>query len=413
MRTVSTLVLVGLLLGFAAPARADDEVTPPPGWQPAPGTVPATPLEGRYVTRPARPDPMAPPPPGPRIVGAPPNDEVASRVRIGERRALLRWCTLGCDPYATARGPLEIRDPWLLVQPRLTLPAETPDVLACGRWRIRGGLEWGNDFGFSQTGEPEGPQKDRHFFVDGEHLTLDLQARRGLGRCLEVGVRVPLLWRGGGILDGLIEWIHRQFNTLNNSRDQFYLDMYRVQGRDAAVNRFEWEDHGWGLGRVELDAKWQFVRPRCRSDWRVAGIVRVALPTCTGPYRGSGGVDSGVQVVAARQLHRRWEMYASLGGTWYSDTDIEGFEYEPIRGYGSFAVEYRVLPYLSLLLQTDASSRLIANLVDYPDYQWYGHFGMKADLGGGWRLTVGFTENIADQQSTTDFSWWAGLEVEL
>jgi hypothetical protein len=138
-------------------------------------------------------------------------------------------------------------------------------------------------------------------------------------------------------------------------------------------------------------------------------IGRAGLPTGTGPFA-TGSVDLGLQLVAAKQLHRRWDLYAGVGGTWYSEKKIRGFRYEPLRAYGFLAVEWRPLRRWSVLVQSDMSTRLVDNVQDYPGFQWYLHVGAKYDLAPDTRLYLGFTENLVDQQSTVDIGIWAGLE---
>lgn len=102
------------------------------------------------------------------------------------------------------RGPIEWREEWLLAQPRLTLPATSPDLLPPGENQLRVDFDWGNDFGWSQEVVGEVPG-DRRFLVDGEHGTLGVALRHGMTRRLEVGFRLPVHWRGGGLLDGVIK----------------------------------------------------------------------------------------------------------------------------------------------------------------------------------------------------------------
>src|SRR5262249_10166754 len=96
------------------------------------------------------------------------------------------------------RGPTEIRDEQILAQPRL--PALTPDALGAGRSEFRTALLWSNSFGWTQDVSGEAPH-DREFLIDGETATLDVTYRRGLSENVDVGARLPLRWRGGGILD--------------------------------------------------------------------------------------------------------------------------------------------------------------------------------------------------------------------
>jgi len=74
---------------------------------------------------------------------------------------------------------LEIRDGWLLVQTRLSLPALSPDTVRGGQTRIRLEGDWGSDFGW--RGAPSSGQ-DLRFMFDGEHRSAALTVSHGLGR---------------------------------------------------------------------------------------------------------------------------------------------------------------------------------------------------------------------------------------
>ena len=447
MRLAVLLLLAAVLAGPAAaadaPARAPGSPLPPPRV--------IVPSAAPVVTAPPPPaSPVAEPPPGPRapfpaaaiggvpVAERPPDAPFAPPSAPPSappfapppvlpppppggtpvtRVPAATWATPGCpapatDPWAIARGPIEIRDGFLLAQPRLTLPATTPDPIPARGLRLRLNGDWGNDFGFDQTGDAEDPTADVRYLVDGEHMTAEAGLRYGLTPCLDVGLRLPVLARGGGALDDLIHTWHQEFGLLDNSRDLFYFDRFRVRGRDAAGTEYRWTEHGAGLGNVELEAHWAFLRSPSLRSWRAAVVGRVGLPTATGPFE-TGSVDAGLQVVAARRLARRLDLYGGVGGTWFSKEDIHGIEYEPWRGQGWLALEWRFLPRGSLLLQTDASSRLVTNLVEYPGYQWYLHLGGKFDLAPDSRFWFGLTENLIDQQSTVDLGLWMGFEWDV
>lgn len=328
-----------------------------------------------------------------------------------ERRA---WgpCLLRCDP-CPARGPVEVRDEWLLAQPRLTLPAVAPDPLCCGEWEYRVATNRGNDFGWRQSGPAEAPI-DRRFLIDGEHQTTEFVVRHQVTPRWGLQVRLPVQWRGAGFMDGSIDWFHELGETIglrDNGRPLFRNDRFRVEGRDDAFNAISWSDeHGVGLGNVEVAAHFALRQPLRRSDWRVAVVGRVGVPTGTGPFE-TGSVDLGAQVVAARQLAPAWDLYGGVGGTWFSDTTTDGLEYEAWRAHAFLALEWRFTTAWSLLVQTDVASRLVRNLAEYPAEQWYVHLALRADLGAGWQLEGGFTENISDQQSTVDFGAFLGLSL--
>jgi hypothetical protein len=295
-----------------------------------------------------------------------------------------------------------MRDPFVLAQPRLTLPATTPDTLGCGRWEGKLGFSWANTFGFRQDVTGENPGR-RDFLVDGETITVDATLLRGVTDDLDLGVRLPVHWRGGGVLDGLIDWWHEltSFVTLDNDRSEFETDEYRVNGALDDGTPFDADDEtGLGLGNVEGIARWRFLDGG-RDRLSLALVGRVTLPTGTAPFD-VGGVDVGAQLVAAQRLLRTVDVYAGVGGTWFSDERYQGVGYEPWRGMGFLAVEWRPWSRVSLFVESDVATSLLADVREFPDVQWYLNLGLAWDVAAQTRVEVGFIENIEDQQSTAD-----------
>jgi hypothetical protein len=64
---------------------------------------------------------------------------------------------------------------------------------------------------------------------------------------------------------------------------------------------------------------------------------------------------------------------------------------------------------VSLVLEASAATRLVRNISRYPGTHWLVNMGTRIDLGGRTRLDVGMTENIIDQQSTTDLAFYFAL----
>jgi len=305
------------------------------------------------------------------------------------------------------RGPIEWREEWLLAQPRLTLPATSPDLLPPGETRLRLDFDWGNDFGWSQDVAGEHPE-DRRFLVDGEHHTLDVTLEHGLTSRLEIGGRVPVHWRGGGLLDGWIEGFHR-IGFPNNARDQFVQGRLRVEGRSEDLLPVEWTGAGGvGLGKLELDARVGLAGSARASPWRMSVIGRVALPTGTGTFSG-GGLELGAQLLAAHPLGTSFDLFLGAGAVHSSTTEYQGLVYEGNRGHGFVAVEWRPWRAWSVLAQLDAAGRQIDDVADYPGVHSYLRLGAKVQIGERWELEAGFSENIWHQQATTDFGIRTGL----
>jgi hypothetical protein len=318
---------------------------------------------------------------------------------------------LDCD---RRRGPSQLRDLYLLAQPRLTLPSPLPDTVGCRRTELRAFFHWSNSFGFHQsdTGDGEEPI-DRRYLVDGEARTLEVEAVHGVADDVDVAVRVPLHGRGAGTPDEVIDLFHEttSFVTLDNDRDEFDVGRWRVEGRTLDGGTFDWEDVGTGLGDVEAWARWRFLDGG-RDRLSLAAVARVSLPTSTGPFE-PGGVGAGLQVVGALRVLRTVDVFAGTGGTWQSDTGVDDVEFRPFRGHGFAGVEWRPAPCWSVVLTLDGAGRLVEDVPRFPAEHVYFHVDAKVDVSSRTTIEIGFTENLNSQQTTADFAVHAGVTVRL
>lgn len=310
-------------------------------------------------------------------------------------------------PPPLRRGPLEWREPWLLAQPLLLLAAAAPDVLSPGDRSLRLEMEMGNDFGWSQDRIGESPM-ERRFLVDGEHRTLALELRAGLGAGLEAGVRLPLLWRGGGFLDGVIDWFHGLTGLPGGGREFFFEDQLRVEGRLESGRLLLWSGGtGTGMGDVELALKRRLAGGP-GAGWSAAVAARASLPTGSDGFGGEG-VAVGGQLLVARRLGSSADVYVGAGATHWGRGERDGLDYARDRAHGFVALEWRPFRRWSLLAQVDATSRLVRHLRAYPGRQGYLRIGARWQIGDRWILEGGFTEGLVDQHITTDFGVGVGL----
>jgi hypothetical protein len=268
---------------------------------------------------------------------------------------------------------------------------------------------WANSFSWTQDVPGEAPE-DRRFLIDGEALALDLTVRRGLGPNLDAGVRVPLQWRGGGALDGFIDWWHRVANVPDGDRPLFLQDAFRVEGKTTDGGSFSWNDQtGFGLGDLELEGRYR-IRDGTSASPSAALVARVSLPTPTGPSDGQG-VGAGAQLVADVPLSGSFDLYGGVGFTAQGPGPVHGTEYAPVRAHGFLAVEWRPWSRFSLVAETNAASRLVENVDSYPGLHWIVNVTGRLDLGERTRLDLGFTENLKSQLTTTDFAFYLGVSV--
>ena len=332
---------------------------------------------------------------------------------IGLRAATLALALNGhtLDAHAQSldlrRGPPEIRDEQLLAQPRLTLPACSTATLAPGAWSVNLDTLWSNTFNWDQDFPGEGPER-RSYLIDGEALAVAATLRHGLRPGWDVGLRLPVRWRGGGLMDGLIDNWHEATRLPNGSRPAFLTNAFRVAGRLQDGRGFSWtRDSGSGLGNLELETRWRFADTPSAS---AAVVGRVALPTGTGSFAGHA-TAAGVQFLVDAPLAGSLDVYGGVGGTVQGRGPVESVEYEPARVHGFLALEWRPWRSLSLIAETNAASRLVSNIEAYPGVHWMLDVSARRSLGGSSEITLGFSENLASQLTTTDFALYASVSI--
>jgi hypothetical protein len=320
-----------------------------------------------------------------------------------------------CDPcLARRRGPIELRDNYLLAQPFLTLPAISPDTLGCGRTSIRVQGVWSNTFGWRQSATGETPAQ-RYFLVDGETRTGELTVTHGFTRSVDLGARIAIHWRGGGLSDDWIDAFHEFFSTVgftDNKRDDFRHDAFRIEGlRDDGGTFDASQEKGTGLGNVEVFGKWRFADGG-RDGWSWALVGRVTAPTGTGPFDPEG-VEGAVQIAGAKRISPAWDIYLGAGAIGRSESEFQGMPFSDFVGHAFVAAEWRFAPRWSLLLETDYSSILADGIQVYDKDRWYLDVGAKVDLDDHATLEMGFVENLVSQQTTLDFGLHLGLEFRF
>ena len=316
--------------------------------------------------------------------------------------------TLGAWGRSDRRGPIDSRDEFLLAQPRLTLPAVSPDPLPPGETRWRLAADWGNDFGYRLR--RQGDVRRTLYFIDGEHRSAVLSVSHGFGPRLTAGARLPLLWRGGGVLDGLIDRWHRLTGLPDSNRPQYPRDELHVSGLDPRLQPIAWSGAaGSALGPLELALQWSL---GARGGWATAVATRVQLPTAGGSF-GGGGVQAGAQLLAAHGLGGGGDVYLGLGGTAASARAQQGLTYARLRPGGFLAFEWRPWRAVSLLAQGDAASRLVRDVEGFPGLHLTLKMGARVDVAPSWRLQAGFTEGLYAVSATTDFGVMVGLERSI
>jgi hypothetical protein len=303
------------------------------------------------------------------------------------------------------RGPLEVRDPYLLALSRLSPWARSPEVLGHGQVEVGLRGMWANSYGF----EPG------RFVVDGEVRQVIAAVRFGLLDRIELGLDLPYEWRGGGALDGFIEGFHDAFGIPDMSRSDRPKDRYLVAGVESDGTPYGHEHDGYGFadliatGRV-LVTKGSRVLPA------VTASIRLRLPTGRPKFQLSDGVDVSLGVDASKRLG---DLPLFVSGhvfyTYHAQGRVDGLELYRHRVYVGMGFEWQLVPRVSLVahvwLETKRERQAFEDRPPIPDADLafgdevatYYAIGFKFEPVDGLTIEVGMLEDIIDPETTADF----------
>ena len=304
------------------------------------------------------------------------------------------------------RGPFEVRDPFVLAMLRLSPWARSPEVL--GHLDVQFGLRtvWANHYAFA---------RDR-LVIDAETREAALSLRVGLFDRVELGVWVPYLWRGGGVMDSFVEGFHDTFSLPGANRDRRPRDRYRVAGIESDGSAFELEHSGYGLGDVVLEGRALLSEGGALAP-AAALTVRLRLPTARAKFDHSDGVDASVGLDLSKRLGEGpVVLYAGGAYTYAAEARVEDLELLRHRAFFYVGAEWELVGGVSLVAHAWVESRRERELFDDPappgvgeadltfgNYVTYIAGGFKVEPISGLLLELGIIENLIDPETTADF----------
>ena len=314
---------------------------------------------------------------------------------------------VGVDPRRGRNwdaGPIEHEDETIFTRNHLTWGPMSTKVLDPGRTRARAAFAWTNTNNFNPRPDPQD-----NFLMDYESRTLDLEVNHGIAPGLEVGVSVPILWRGDGELDWVLLKYHELTGLPLAQRDIVPHYDFAAYGPKDDGSRYEWTATGTEIGDVTLEGRWLLTEGSETSP-AVTLIGRTRLPTATHDEYGADGIDLGGMLVASK----RWNdftLYGGAGIAWFSDTTGAGnVVYPDVSWIGFLALEYRFFDWFSMQWSLYAVNPMLDEAPDFDQSLF-----LMNDLSGVFRLSETFDlevmlrENITPQSSSVDVTFFFGL----
>jgi hypothetical protein len=267
--------------------------------------------------------------------------------------AALALAGASCGAAAAAEAvegpaPFAVRDLNPFIQVYGLPPPDAVEVTPPGRTRLQLLLEIANSYVLRDGAEES-------ISLDGETWRLSFSARHGFSDRVEAGLEVPIVFHGGGVLDGLIEGWHDLWGMWDGDRGaspRNQLDYgYRDGGREPIAVR----SAQGGIGDVRLLAGVALFRPEDGSR-ELALRGSLELPTGDGSrLLGSGSVDAALSVDAVERG------LASLGITGFgrlgllasSDGDVLPERQRHLVAFGGLGLAWRAGGRVDLKAQVD------------------------------------------------------------
>lgn len=240
-------------------------------------------------------------------------------------------------------------------------------------------------------------------YVDEETAEVGLRASRRAGDWLFSGT-VPLSWRGGGVLDGIIDDWHALLGVNRGDRPRVQSNSYRVSYAAAGSSSIVVEK-GPAIGDASLEAG--------RLLWtgdagELAAWAGAKLPTGSRAHGMSdGALDGAAWLAGALRPLPRWELYAQAGVMRPGGTGGFASVSREV-AFGTLGSAWRLAPSVVLLAQLDSHGAFPSSELNFLKVPLTGTFAGRFRLSGGLQLDVGLQEDLATNHSP-DFSIYVAL----
>ena len=302
---------------------------------------------------------------------------------------------------AVGLGPLLLRSqsPFNLLQ--LTPTPLPPVTVARGRFGAGVLTSWNNYFDVDPRGR---------FVIDAETFSLTLGAGYGITDRLDLGVSLPVTYRGGGVLDGFVEWFEGRIGATNpdrrrNPRDAFLI---LIHGEDGRTYRYTRDASGWGLEDGSASVRYQIARGSDTTPAVLAGFG-VKLPTGREhSLHSSGGLDVEGGLSVGQRLGR-FHFYGTASLMRHSRSEVLGIRLRRTQWSLASALEYRASPRTSVLVQGLVTSPSATGFADFAKPTYEVAVGCKRVLSREILLEASVVENLLVFDNSADVGFHLGL----
>lgn len=240
------------------------------------------------------------------------------------------------------------------------------------------------------------------YAVDVEFERFSLNTWYAMTDKLAIGVELPFETISGGFQDDLIAGFHQTFGLGLGAREQFPRN-----GLGVSVSGKPTEIHSSsGLSDIVLRGSYKILEVD-GLGWSIG--CQLKLPTAAkNDLYDSDGVGVGVTTNVFYQTDD-WYFNAGLSFAKVGNETIIGYKLKPYSESCFLMVEYRILDWLSVVMQSILQSGSVDNFGEYSKWSYELDGGFKIQLDKHIMLDVGVFENIITYSNSADFGMFTGI----
>jgi hypothetical protein len=169
----------------------------------------------------------------------------------------------------------------------------------------------------------------------------------------------------------------------------------------------EWERYE-GFGDASLELGLQIRRD---ADSALSAWLSVELPTGEDSRLSNDGADISLVAAGERRWGDRWSLFGQGALTHLASGSLPVAQQRSVVWSALAGVGVRALPSLELKLQVDAHTAVFDSDLDYLGEAVILTVGGALHFGGGWRLNLGVSEDLA-VESAPDVVFVLGITKE-
>ncbi len=249
---------------------------------------------------------------------------------------------------------------------------------------------------YHTSGDPAGEA----VLLDGESDLLTFAFRRGLGLGIEMTLEIPVLYQGGGFMDGPVEDWHSIFGLPNGGREDAPQDrlLYQYQ-RANGQTVLNYDRKGADLADIRLGVGWQAAES-------LALRTELKLPTGDDAHLAGGNFGGALWADWALPIpDSLWlSGWVSAGGSYNGDNGLLDDQQQSFVPFGGLGLSARLGENWALLGQLYAHGKLYDDSSLDPFREGLqGSLGLRYHVGNVLDVDLGFQEDLITS-SSPDFS---------